>query len=92
MKVFKNEEQKEQVKVFLEDVGYQIMKSSKSNEGEYKDGWSEERAREASLGYNDSQQMVFLKSSVPTYTITAFWQRGKYKDIEWEPLFRRTLK
>lgn len=92
MKVFKNEEQKEQVKVFLEDVGYQIMKSSKSIEGEYKDGWSEERAREASLGYNDSQQMVFLKSSVPTYTITAFWQRGKYKDIEWEPLFRRTLK
>lgn len=90
--VFKNEEQNEQVKCFLENVGYQIIKSSKSHEGEYKEGWDEERARTASLGYNDSQQMVFLKSSVPTYTITAFWQKGKYKGVEWEPLFRRTIK
>ena len=39
-----------------------------------------------------TQQMVFLKSSVPTYTITAFWQSGRYKGFEWTPLFRRTEK
>lgn len=40
----------------------------------------------------NAQQIVFLKSSVPTYTITAFWAEGTYKGFEWKPLFRRTNK
>ena len=38
------------------------------------------------------KKLVFLKSSVPTYTITAFWQSGNFNGMEWEPLFKRTEK
>ncbi len=89
---FGDAEQRELLKRVLNDIGLSLMLSSKMSGGSYKEGWSQERIERAALGYNDSQQMVILKSSVPTYTITAFWKEGKYKDMEWKPLFRRTKK
>ncbi|MCM1049921.1 MAG: HD domain-containing protein [Clostridiales bacterium] len=89
---FKNDEQREGVKNLLKNVGFELMNSTKKVDEKYKDGWSEERVKNAALGYNDSQQMVFLKSSVPTYTITAFWKEGIYNGFKWNPLFRRTDK
>lgn len=61
-------------------------------DGIYKPRWNEERIKASALGCNDAQQMVFLKFSVPTYTITAFWQHGWCYGVEWKPLFRRTQK
>lgn len=90
--LFRSEAQRKHVKDFLEEIGYKILKSDKMQENGYKEGWSEERVRMSALGYNDAQQMVFLKSSVPTYTITAFWKKGKYRNMIWEPLLPRTEK
>lgn len=89
---FKDDEQRELLKKVLNDIGLSLMLSSKMPDGLCKEGWNQERIERAALGYNDSQQMVILKSSVPTYTITAFWADGIYKDMEWIPLFRRTNK
>lgn len=90
--LFESSRQQQVVKSFLSKVGAGIMESLKKINGEYKAHWDEQRVRESALGYNDAQQMVFLKSSVPTYTITAFWQGGRYHGLEWKPLFRRTQK
>ena len=90
--IFESEEQRLLVKETLQDVGLAVMKSLKMSNGECKQGWSLQRIEDAALGYNNAQQMVFLKSSVPTYTITAFWAEGSYKGFEWKPLFRRTNK
>lgn len=90
--VLSDEEQRLCVKETLESIGCELLNSTKQSGGKYKKNWNKERVAEAALGYNDSQQMVFLKSSVPTYTITAFWCEGKYKGVKWEPLFRRTDK
>ena len=90
--IFESKEQRLLVKEALQDVGLAVMKSLKMSNGECKQGWSHQRIEDAALGYNNAQQMVFLKSSVPTYTITAFWAEGTYKGFEWKPLFRRTNK
>lgn len=90
--LFSNDEQRECVKKLLEEVGFELMDSTKKVDGKYKDGWNFERVKKAALGYNDSQQMVFLMSSVPTYTIIAFWKEGIYNGFKWKPLFRRTDK
>lgn len=90
--IFSDDEQRICVKEVLKDIGFELMNHDKWQPEGYKKGWSEKRVKEAALGYNDSQQMVFLKSSVPTYTITAFWREGEYRGIKWEPLFKRTDK
>lgn len=90
---FKNNFQKELVKKHLNDIGFQILTSVKNENGKYKEGWSLERIKNCSLGYNDAQQCVILKSSVPTYTLTAFWsENGFFEENEWRPLFVRTNK
>lgn len=89
---YDNREQREQTKKVLGEIGLSLMRSTKMSGGVCKENWDVERIEQAALGYNDAQQMVFLKSSVPTYTITAFWAEGTYKDMEWKPLFRRTKK
>ena len=86
---FKDSEQRELIKSILNDIGLSLMLSSKMPEGQCKEGWSQERIERAALGYNNSQQMVILKSSVPTYTITAFWAEGLYKNIEWTLRYNR---
>ena len=90
--IFASKEQQRLVREFLSSVGYEILKSQKCKDGVYKDRWDEERVRNSALGYNNAQQMVILKDSIPTYTITAFWQQGVYGGREWLPLFRRTQK
>lgn len=90
--LFDSKKQQQLVKNFLSKVGYEVMQSIKKVDGTYKPHWDEDRIKASALGYNDAQQMVFLKSSVPTYTITAFWQHGWCHGVEWKPLFRRTQK
>lgn len=89
---FSNDEQIRLLNNCLTDIGKNIMKSRTFINGEYKSRWDEERTEKAALGYNDAQQMVIFSTSVPTYTITAFWQNGKYKGNEWKGLFQRTVK
>ncbi len=89
---FEDEEQRILVKEALYDIGLSILQSTKMVDGKYKENWSRERVENSALGYNNAQQMVFLKSSVPTYTITAFWESGTYNNFEWKPLFKRTKK
>lgn len=91
-KLFEDEEQRSLVKNVLADIGRSVMRLTKMEEGVYREGWDVDRVNNAALGYNDAQQMVFLKSSVPTYTITAFWQSGEFNGFGWKPLFRRTKK
>jgi len=73
----------------LEEVGLSLIESTKKG----KSRWDDTRIKEAALGYNMAKQMVILKSSVPTYTITAFWSEGiTHNGIDWKPLFKRTQK
>lgn len=90
--LFESEEQRITVKNVLFEIGLSVMQSAKMEKESYKKGWDKKRVNDAALGYNDAQQMVFLKSSVPTYTITAFWESGEYNGFEWKPLFKRTKK
>lgn len=90
--LFRDDEQRTSVKNLLAEIGFELMDSTKKESEKYKEGWNFDRVKQAALGYNDSQQIVFLKSSVPTYTITAFWKEGIYKGFRWKPLFYRTEK
>lgn len=91
--VFQNQNQIELLKKCLNEIGYQTLFSKKCIDGIYKENWNELRIKESTLGYNDSQQMVVLKSSIPTYSITAFWiENGLYNFKKWIPLFMRTDK
>lgn len=90
--IFDSEEQQQLVKEFLRDVGYSVIKSQKSENGVFKEHWSDQRAQDSALGYNSAQQMVILKDSIPTYTITPFWLKGMYHNLNWQPLFLRTNK
>lgn len=91
--IFINEEQNKIVKECLSKIGKSILYSRKViGGGKFKDNWDAERIESSCLGYNDAQQMIILKSSVPTYTITPFWEHGEYNKNEWKPLFIRTQK
>lgn len=91
--IFSNMEQKEIVKKWLMEIGHTILTSSKKQaNGQYKSRWDEKRVREASLGYNDAQQLVVFSTNIPTYSITAFWANGNYKTHKWQGLFQRTVK
>ncbi len=90
--VFSNDNHTSLILNCLNEIGKEIMESRIIIDGQYKDRWDKERVEKAALGYNDAQQMVFFSTSVPTYTITAFWQNGKYKGHEWKGLFQRTVK
>lgn len=85
--------QRKLVKNCLQDIGQQILVSSKKlSPEEYKPRWDEQRIQEAALGYNDAQQLVVFSSNIPTYSITAFWANGFYQGYRWEGLFQRTNK
>jgi HD superfamily phosphohydrolase len=91
--IFSSEEQLLIVKRHLENIGYEVQKSAKSDEnGKLKERWHEERIHNSALGYNDAQQIVIFDFNIPTYTLTALWQNGKYKGHEWRGLFQRTDK
>lgn len=89
---FGDDRQASLIRNCLSEIGKNIMESRTIIDGEYKPRWNMERVQMAALGYNDAQQMVFFSTNVPTYTITAFWQNGKYKGNEWKGLFQRTVK
>ena len=90
--VFVNEEQKKLTEKAFKEIGYEIMKSIKSENGTYKDRWSEQRVSSSALGYNDAQQIIVFERNIPTYTLTALWQNGEYKNSKWRGLFQRTEK
>ena len=92
--VFADTKQRQVVQKYLREIGKEILTIAKSNEdGEPKENWSAERIADSALGYNDAQQLVILKSNVPTYTVTPVWlDGGEYKQRKWIPLFDRTDK
>lgn len=91
--IFVDDYQRNLVQKTFQNIGVEILESVKKVDGVYKKRWSSERVEKSSLGYNDAQQIVILKSSVPTYTLTALWlQEGYFEGEKWEPLFVRTDK
>lgn len=92
--VFVDVKQKQVVQKYLGEIGREILSTAKSDkDGNLRNNWPMERVEHGKLGYNDAQQLVILKSNVPTYTVTALWLSGGiYKDREWIPLFDRTDK
>jgi len=90
--IFTSERQLLIVKKYLENIGYEVLKSANTTEGKFKKNWSEERISNSTLGYNNAQQIVVFDFNIPTYSLTALWQNGKYKGHEWRGLFQRTVK
>ncbi len=92
--IFSSEKQCEVVKSKLEEIGYQVQRSSKvkADGKTFKERWDEKRVKNSALGYNDAQQMVVFEFNVPTYTLTPFWQNGSYQGTKWKGLFQRTDK
>lgn len=92
--VFVDIRQKQVVQKYLGEIGGEILTIAKSDKaGKLKENWPEERVDNSKLGYNDAQQLVILKSNVPTYTVTPIWlDGGRYKGKDWMPLFDRTDK
>lgn len=91
--MFVSKEECNIVRRLLQEIGYQVQKSSKqTSTGAFKDRWDEDRVKNSALGYNDAQQMVVFEFNVPTYTLTPFWQNGKYNNWIWQGLFQRTDK
>lgn len=91
--IFVDDFQRDLVQKTFRNIGVEILESVKKIDGVYKENWSQERVEKSSLGYNDAQQAVILKSSVPTYTLTALWlPKGSFEGTKWEPLFTRTDK
>lgn len=91
--IFKDENQKDLVKEYLSIIGKNIILSKKTEEnGKIKNGWSKKRIDEAALGYNDAQQMVVYSTNIPTFSISAFWNSGKFEEHDWNLLFQRTDK
>ena len=97
-KLFKNQlllnnDQQRIVEKYLKRIGQAILESTKRTEnGDYKDRWSEKRVEEAALGYNDAQQIIIFNDNIPTYSLTPLWANGKPRGHEWEGLFQRTDK
>ncbi len=93
LEIFEDDHQRDLLKECFYNIGLQILTSVKKEGDSFKKGWTQERAEKGALGYNDAQQMVILKSSVPTYTMTAFWlEGGIFEGNTWNPLFARTNK
>ena len=91
--IFIDDYQRDLLQKTFQNIGVEILESVKKKDGIYNKGWSWERIERCGLGYNDAQQTVILKSSVPTYTLTALWlSEGYFKGEKWEPLFVRTDK
>jgi deoxynucleoside triphosphate triphosphohydrolase SAMHD1 len=90
--IFNSEEQLLIVKKYMNNIGYEVLKSAKTKDGRFNENWSEERISNSALGYNDAQQVVVFDFNIPTYSLTALWQNGAYKGHKWKGLFQRTDK
>ena len=91
--IFDSQEQLKTVRKYLRKMGYEILKSAKTDkDGVLDERWDEEMLQDSSLGYDDAQQIVVLERSIPTYSLTALWQNGKFEGRDWHGLFKRTEK
>ena len=76
-----NEEEREDMKVFCADVGYQVLaKRAKSKL------WDEDRRRQSALGFSDAQRLLVFPYNVPKTSLTLLWERSS-DSFRWEPLF-----
>lgn len=76
-------------KYFLE-AGKMLIKEKAYENGKLKSNWSQERADNSVLGFNDDQQLIVFPWNTPTYTMTALWLGSKSE--QWYPLFSRINK
>lgn len=76
-----NEEEREDMKAFCEDVGYQLL--AKRSEAKQ---WSDERRRESALGFSDAQRLLVFPYNVPKTSLTLLWEKSR-ESFPWEPLF-----
>ncbi|WP_176042946.1 phosphoribosyltransferase-like protein [Burkholderia stabilis] len=76
-----NEEERDEMKVFCEDVGYRILERRSTAKG-----WTDQRRRESALGFSDRQRLLVFPYNVPKSTLTLLWERSS-GDFHWNPLF-----
>lgn len=76
-----NEEEREDMKEFCAEVGYEILaKRAKSKE------WKEDRRVESALGFSDAQRLLVFPYNVPKTSLTLLWEQSRDSFL-WEPLF-----
>ncbi|WP_438820146.1 phosphoribosyltransferase-like protein [Burkholderia lata] len=76
-----NEEERDEMKAFCEDVGYRILERRSTAKG-----WTDQRRRESALGFSDRQRLLVFPYNVPKSTLTLLWERSS-GDFHWNPLF-----
>jgi hypothetical protein len=91
--VFSDSAQKSLLEKVFFEIGESVLRSSKKNQNNaFKPGWDDARVNRSALGYNNAQQIIVFERNIPTYTLTALWANGLYKNSEWRGLFQRTNK
>ncbi|WP_250492923.1 hypothetical protein [Caballeronia sp. GAWG1-1] len=75
-------QQREALKAFSQEVGYDILKRRAEEKG-----WTDARRLESALGFSDFQRLLIFPYNVPKTTLTMLWERGA-ESRNWMPLFR----
>lgn len=71
-----------EIKQLFSEVGEALLEDRATEKS-----WPEDRARKSALGFGGDQRLIVYQYNVPKSTLTALWQRGKYKGRDWKPLF-----
>ncbi|UEC02576.1 phosphoribosyltransferase-like protein [Burkholderia vietnamiensis] len=79
--VWSSARQRDALKDFSAEVGYEILKSRAERKG-----WDDDRRRESALGFSDFQRLLIFPYNVPKTTVTLLWEEGS-DSREWKPLF-----
>lgn len=80
--LYQNKEQRISLKEELKNIGYEILEK-RANEK----GWNNTTRIEHSLGYGNKQKMLVFEYGIPKSTLTFLWEKGKYHNMDWTPLF-----
>ncbi len=76
-----NEEEREDMKAFCADIGYQVLAKRAESKS-----WKEDRRRESALGFSDAQRLLVFPYNVPKTSLTMLWEKSGDSFV-WEPLF-----
>ena len=72
-----------------EEAGLQLLRQNEPN-------WQEEKIRERCLGYGNSPRLYIGQNNIPTFTMTALWQKGEViigdKKVQWQYFLPRRKK
>lgn len=82
--VFDTPKDREGAQAMCSEIGYELFLDKRL--------WDEEKRKQRSLGYGNSQKLTVFFYNVPTSTLPILWKRGTYRGRKWGPLFLRREK